>query len=91
MANFNGTIKQDNAEISKLNETLLDLTSKISKLPTENKDTGYILDFEDFFIDLYFSDNSKKAKLSIIDGKISISINNKNIIISSDGEILQDG
>jgi len=86
---FNGTIAEDNSEIRKLNNEILELKSillsgKAKGLSSEK----YILDFENFELDILFSSNRKKAKILVIDEVISIQIKDNIVRINTDGIVI---
>jgi len=87
---FDGTLAGDNKEIRELNEKILELKSIL--LDRENMGLSvdkYILDFENFEIEVLFSANRKRAKISIEDEVISVQIGDSTIRIGADGTLIQ--
>jgi hypothetical protein len=86
-----GTLKGDNEEIARLNKELLEVKEKLLNVAPQSglAQEGYITDFEDFEIEILFSENRKKAKISVIEEVITIIINGNTIRIDSNGTIIQ--
>lgn len=84
-----GTIEGDNRVIGELNESILELARSLDEKTSELSTTSYIKDFENFTIDLYFSNNKKKASVSVENEEIVLSFEEKTIRIDSHGNIIQ--
>lgn len=86
----NGTLKGDNEEIRRLNEELLEIKEVLLSISDKGvKHESYILDFEEFELDILFSENKSRAKISISDGIISILIGQNTVRVNSDGTVIQ--
>jgi len=84
---FNGQLNDDNAEIATLNQEILKLKEELlshSGFRVEN----YILDFEDYEIEVFFGDNKKKAMIVIEDDAILIKIDGNVVKVGSDGFVI---
>lgn len=84
---FDGTISGDNAEILRLNNEILELKRLLSVAPSMSK-KEYVLDFEEYELDILFSGNTARAKISIENESISISIGDKTTTVGKDGEVV---
>lgn len=86
---YTGTIDQENGIIGKVNENFTLLEEQISNL---NQDTlsfeTHVVDFEEYEIDVYFSENKKKATIVVQDSKIEVTINGITTKIDSDGNVV---
>ena len=85
---FNGKLKDDNATIAALNEEILKMKEEMlsyAGFSVEN----YILDFEDYEIEVLFGDNKKKALIVVEDDAISVKINGNTVKVGADGSVIQ--
>ena len=86
---YTGTISQENAIIQAINKMIMDLESRIQSLPDKVMVFDrHIADFEEYSMDIYFSENKKKANISIVEDIITVSINEVTIKIDADGNII---
>ena len=86
---YTGTIEQENTIVGKINENFTQLEEKISLLNESSLSfETHIVDYEEYEIDIYFSNNKTKATISVQDENIKIEINNKIIEIDSYGNIV---
>lgn len=84
---FDGTISGDNKEILRLNDEILELKKLLSLSPAMSR-KEYVLDFEKYELDILFSGNTARAKISIENESISISIGDKTTTVDKDGAIV---
>jgi len=85
---FNGKLKDDNAEIARLNQEIFKLKEELfsySGLKTEK----YVLDFEDYEIEILFGDNKKKALIVIEDDAVLVKIEGNTVKVGADGSVIQ--
>ena len=86
---FNGSIKNDNDEIEKINTRLMDV-----KLLLETAQKGifsfdkFILNFEKYHLELFHSDNKKKFGIEIVDSILEIKVGDKTVRINGDGDVV---
>ena len=86
---YSGTLSQENQVISQINEALREIDYKMSNIPDDAMSFNeYIADFEKYDIDVFFSDNKKKATISIENDFITIKINGNTIMVDSDGNVV---
>lgn len=86
---YTGKLEQENKIIENINSNFSEIEESINLLPDKSTQfEKYVVDFEDYEIDLYFSENKTKATLSIKNENIFIKINDKTIEIDADGNII---
>ncbi len=86
---YNGTMEQENSIVGKINKNFIDIEKTISEISNERMYfEKHIIDFEEYEIDLYFSDNKKKITLKIDVEDIVISISGNEIRIDRDGNVV---
>ena len=87
--NYTGTLEQENDVISKINKKFYDIEKSIDRLGDGKIEfTKHVVDFEEYEIDLYYSDNKSKVSIVLDDDIVVVKIADKEIRINRDGDII---
>jgi len=85
---YTGTISEENSIVSQINDNFFEIEKMILDLPDDQiVFQDHITDFEQYQIDVYFSDNKKSFKLIVDDNNIVLQFKDKEIRLDSDGNI----
>ena len=88
-SNYTGTIYQENEIIKVINENFLELEDFIQNLPDKTLEFDkHIADFEEYSIELYFSDNKKNAVIEIDGSFLKVTIGNNTTKIDFNGNVI---
>ncbi len=86
---YTGTIDQENDVIGLINTNFIEIEKKIEEIGEENMQfVEHIVDFEEYEIDLYYSDNKKKFSIVLDDDIIVVKVADNEIRIDSDGNLV---
>jgi len=88
-SDYTGTLEQENDIVGAINRNFIEIEKEIQSLSDDVMFFDrHIIDFEEYEIDLYFSDNKKKANVRVDDEFIIITIGDKQIRIDRDGNVV---
>lgn len=88
-SNYSGTLEQENDIVGAINKNFIEIESQISKISEDKMFfEKHIIDFEEYEIDLYFSENKVKANISIDDEYIVVKIGENTVKIDRDGNVV---
>ena len=86
---YTGTLEQENDVIGKINKNFIDIEKEILEKSSESMNfEQHIIDFEEYEIDLYFSENKSKATIVLDDNNILVTINGKTTRIDENGDVV---
>jgi len=86
---YTGTLEQENDIIGDINKNFIEVEKNIQSLSDDVMffDT-HIIDFEEYEIDLYFSDNKTKANIVVDDEFLVVTIGDNQVRIDRDGNVV---
>lgn len=86
---YTGKISEENSIIGVINENFAYLESILQSLSDESMIfEKHIVDFENYEMSLYFSENKKRADISVLNDIITIKIGDNEVKIDSDGNLI---
>jgi len=86
---YTGSLEQENDIIGLINMNFIELEKKISDIDEEKMQfSDHIIDFDEYEIDLYYSDNKNKVTVVLDNDILVIKIAEKEIRIDADGNII---
>jgi gamma-glutamylcyclotransferase (GGCT)/AIG2-like uncharacterized protein YtfP len=86
---YTGTLEQENDIVGTINRNFAQIEKKIDEIGEEQMQfVDHIVDFDEYTIDLYYSDNKNKASIVLDDDILIVEIAGKEIRIDSDGNIV---
>lgn len=86
---YTGTLEQENDVIGAINHNFIEIEKKIDALPDKTMFfDSHIIDFEEYEMDIYFSDNKTKANIRIDDDYLVVSIGENEVRIDRDGNVV---
>lgn len=87
--NYTGTLEQENDIIGEINKNFIELEKKILDKTSEQMNfEQHIIDFEEYELDLYFSDNKSKVNIVLDNNHIVLNIAGKTIRIDENGDVV---
>ena len=84
---YTQSLAEENKIIDQINENFDELLSMVENM-SQVEYSEFIPDFESYSIDLFFSDNKKKANIEVFEDVITVIINSQTIRIDADGNII---
>jgi hypothetical protein len=85
---YSCTLEQENDIVGAINLNFIELEKKISESTDKMMFEEHIIDFEEYEMDVYFSDNKVKATLLIDSNNIIVRIGDNEVRIDSDGNVV---
>jgi len=88
-SNYSGSLEQENDIVAIINSNFTEIEKKIDEIDKQKMEfSSHVIDFEEYEISLYYSDNKTKAKILLDDDIIVVTVNNKETRIGLDGNII---
>ena len=86
---YTGSLTQENTIISEINENFTNIQKYIESIDRNKIEFhDHIVDFEEYEIDLYYSDNKNKATIVLDDDIIVVRVAGEEIRINSNGIVV---